>query len=58
MEIKKLNDKIKLNDQNVKAERDQYACYHDCVEHRYTGSTAAKGCRRENIVSPKTTTLF
>ena len=51
MEIKKINDKVKLNEENVKAERDEYACHHDCIEYYYSGSTGAKGCSRRSTTS-------
>ncbi|MBO4865864.1 MAG: hypothetical protein J5582_04765 [Ruminococcus sp.] len=55
MEIKKINDKVKLNEENVKAERDEYACHHDCIEYYYSGSTGAKGCTRRSTITAKTT---
>ena len=55
MEIKKIDNKVKLNYRNVKAEKDEYACNHDCIEYYYSGSTGAKGCRRGSTISAKTT---
>ena len=55
MEIKKINDKVKLNEENVKAERDEYACHHDCIEYYYSGSIGAKGCVRRSTITAKTT---
>lgn len=62
MEIKKITNKIKLSEQNVKAENYvdelKYKCAHDCVEYHYTGSTSAKGCRRTSTVSAKLSPNF
>lgn len=55
MEIKKINNKVKLNEENVQAEFDKYKCTHDCIEYGYTGKNAAKGCRRTNKVTAKST---
>ena len=58
MEIKKVTDKVELNDQNVKAEWDEYKCNHDCVEYYYVGSTAKRGCRRGSKISASFTGKF
>ena len=58
MEIKKVTDKVELNDQNVKAEWDKYKCNHDCIEYDYAGSTAKHGCRRVSKISASFTGKF
>ncbi|MBP1535310.1 MAG: hypothetical protein J6I46_16075 [Ruminococcus sp.] len=55
MDIKKIVNKIKLDEPNVKAEAD---CMHDCVGYRYSAKTAKNGCRRVKVVSPQVTTLL
>jgi hypothetical protein len=54
MKVQKVTEKIKLDEENVKAEGN-YNCLHDCVDYTYTGSTAAKKCARRAIVSAKYT---
>lgn len=58
MEIKKISEKVNLKEQNIKAEFDEYKCNHDCIEYYYSGATAAKGCKRKNKTTPKTTSAF
>ena len=58
MKITKVTDKVSLNDQNVKAEWDEYKCNHDCIEYDYAGSTAKYGCRRVSKISASFTGKF
>ena len=57
MKVKKITGKVKLGEENVKAEGN-YTCLHDCIDYKYTGSTAAKNCGRKASVSAKYTRVL
>lgn len=52
MKIQKITGKIKLGQENVKAENN---CGRDCAEIRYVGSTSARGCRRQTVYTARFT---
>ncbi|SFD05222.1 hypothetical protein [Ruminococcus albus] len=54
MKVQKITEKTKLSQENVQAEG-RYECLHDCVDYKYTASTATKKCARRAVVSAKTT---
>lgn len=57
MKVQKITEKIKLGQENVKAESKE-GCLHDCAEIQYTGSTAANGCRKRTVYTAKYTNLW
>ena len=56
MKVQKITDKIKLSEENVKAEGG--GCLKDCAEIQDTGKNSAKGCRRTTVYTAKYTNMW
>ncbi|SFD05201.1 hypothetical protein [Ruminococcus albus] len=56
MKVQKVTEKIKLGEENVKAE--SRGCRYDCAETVYVGSTSTKGCAKRTVYSAKYTNLW
>ncbi|MBO4865862.1 MAG: hypothetical protein J5582_04755 [Ruminococcus sp.] len=56
MKVQKVTEKIKLGQENVKAESKD--CLHDCAELQYIGKTSTKGCTKRTVYTAKYTNLF